>query len=212
MNADFPTAIPAGDETSERPRGRPRSEQSQKAILEAAGRLLREQGLRAMSIEGVADRAGVSKATIYRWWPSKGVLALDAFYREWSAAQGLTRNTGTLRGDLHSRLRTVVRLATSERLGPTLAALIAETQSDPELAAAFREHVQQPLREQSRAILGRAIARGEISPETDIEAAIDLLHGPLFFRLLLAHAPLDRRFADTTLELALAGLERRGER
>lgn len=201
MNAESPAVIP-----TDKPRGRPRSEQSRKAILKAAGRLLREQGLRAMTIEAVADRAAVSKATIYRWWSSKGVLALDAFYSEWAAAQGLTRDTGTLRGDLRSRLRTNVQLLTTEPLGPTIAELIAEAQSDPELALAFREHVQEPLRDQSRAIFKRAVERGEIPADTDIEAAIDLFHGPIYFRFLLGHAPLNQRFADATLEMALDGL------
>jgi AcrR family transcriptional regulator len=201
VNADASETIPA-----DRRRGRPRSEQSRQAILEAAGELLREEGLRAMSIEGVAKRAGVSKATIYRWWPSKGVLALDAFYGEWARGQGLTADTGTLRGDLRSRLRAIVRLLASKPLGSTLAALVAEMQSDPQLAAAYREHVQQPLREESRVIFRRAVERGEISPDADIEAATDLLHGPLFLRLLQAHAPLTRRFADTIVELAIAGV------
>ncbi len=201
MNAENPAAIPA-----EKPRGRPRSEQSRKAILKAAGRLLREQGLRAMTIEAVADHAAVSKATIYRWWSSKGVLALDAFYSEWAAAQGLTRDTGTLRGELRSRLRTNVRLLTSDPLGSTVAELIAEAQSDPELAQALREHVQEPLRDQSRAIFKRAVERGEIRADADIEAAIDLFHGPLYFRFLLGHAPLSQRFADAIVEMALDGL------
>jgi AcrR family transcriptional regulator len=159
-----------------------------------------------MSIERVAERARVSKATIYRWWPSKGVLAIDAFHEEWAGAQGLTADTGSLRGDLRSRLRATVGLMTSRRLGPVLAALEAEIHSDPKLADAFREHVQQPLREQARAIFRRAITRGEIPADTDVEAAIDLLHGPLFLRLMQAHAPLTRGFADSIVEMAFAGL------
>lgn len=201
MNARRASAIP-----STRARGRPRSERSQKAILKAAAQLLRTQGLRAMTIEGVAERAGVSKATIYRWWPSKGVLALDAFYAEWTAAQGLEPNTGTLRSDLRSRLRAVARLMASERLGPALADLVAEAQSDPDLAEYSLEHVQEPLRDQTRAIFARAVERGEIPPTTDVEAAIDLLIGPLFLRLLNKHGPLTPRFADTIVELVLAGL------
>src|SRR5579872_5527324 len=84
--------------------GRPRSEESRQAILAGAVELLHEQGVRAMSIEGIAARAGVSKKTIYRWWPSKGVLALDAIYEEWTNARGLTPDTGTLIGDLRSRM------------------------------------------------------------------------------------------------------------
>lgn len=189
-----------------RRRGRPRSKQSREAILRAAAELLREKGLRSMSIEGVAERACVSKATIYRWWPSKGVLALDAFYDDWVRAQGPAPDTGTLRGDLCSRLLAVVRILASKRLGPVLADLAAEMQSDPQLADTFHEHVQEPLRDESRAIFQRAVARGEVTPGTDIEVAIDLLHGPLLMRLLLGHAPLTKRFADTIVEMAIAGV------
>lgn len=188
--------------------GRPRSERSRRAILSAAGALLRERGLRAMSIEAVAGRAGVSKRTIYRWWPSKGVLALDAIYVEWSRARGATPDSGGLEGDLRSRLRATVRVLRRPTLGSTLAELIGEAQTDPELDEAYTEHVLAPLRAQIRLILERAVARGELEPDLDLEAAIDLLQGPLYLRLLHTHAPLDRRFADTIAALAIRGLRR----
>jgi AcrR family transcriptional regulator len=186
--------------------GRPRSEESRRATLAATGELLREQGLRAMSIEGVAARAGVSKSTIYRWWPSKGVLALDAIYEEWSKERGIVPDTGTLAGDLRSRVRATVHVLASDPLGSTIAALIAETQADPDLAHAYAEQVLEPRRGHLRAILRRAVERGEISPAADVEAAIDLLQGPVFLRLLHTHAPLDRTFADAIVELACDGL------
>jgi len=192
--------------SSEAPRrGRPRSERAQAAILEAAAELLQEQGLRTMSVDAVAERAGVSKATIYRWWPSKGVLALDAFYAEWSHVRGLTPNTGTLVGDLRTRMRAAVRFMTSRR-GRTLKTLIAEVQCDEQLAEGYRTRVLEPLRQQSRDIFRRAIERGEIPPDTPVEVANDLLYGPLFQRLLLGHGPLDRRFADDVVDLVLAAV------
>jgi AcrR family transcriptional regulator len=194
-------------ETSQRQRpGRPRSDRSRRAILAAAAALLHEQGLRAMSIEAVAARAGVSKKTIYRWWPSKGMLALDAIYAEWSRARGVVPNRGTLQGDLRSRMRATVRVLNSPTLGSTLAALIAEAQADPELAHAYTERVLVPLRAQIRLILERAIERGELPANVDLEAAIDLLQGPLYIRLLHTHAPLDQRFADAIVRLATGGL------
>jgi AcrR family transcriptional regulator len=186
--------------------GRPRSPESRRATLAATAELLREQGLRAMTIEGVAARAGVSKTTIYRWWPSKGVLALDAIYEEWSTERGITPDTGTLAGDLRSRVRATVHVLASDPLGPTIADLIAETQADPDLARAYAEHVLEPLRGQLRAILRRAVGRGELSPAVDVEAAIDLLQGPVFLRLLHTHAPLDRGFADAIVQLACDGI------
>src|ERR1039458_10796037 len=81
-------------------RGRPRSERARKAILEAAAELLLARGLSAVSMDAVAEQAGVSKATIYRWWPTKETLALDVLYTEWAAARPHPRDTGTLRGGL----------------------------------------------------------------------------------------------------------------
>ncbi|MGH3252299.1 MAG: TetR/AcrR family transcriptional regulator, partial [Trebonia sp.] len=81
-------------------RGRPRSEKARKAILVAAAELLLDRGLAAVSMDAVAERAGVSKATIYRWWPTKETLALDALYTQWAAAAPAPRDTGSLRGDL----------------------------------------------------------------------------------------------------------------
>jgi AcrR family transcriptional regulator len=188
-------------------RGRPRSERAQAAILEAASELLQEQGLRTMSVDAVAERAGVSKATIYRWWPSKGVLALDAFYAEWSHVRGVTPNTGSLAGDLRSRVRAAVRFMNS-RPGRILTTLIAEVQCDPQLAEGYRTRVLERLRQQSRDIFRRAVERGEIPADTPVEVVNDLLYGPLFQRLLLGHGPLDRRYADQVVDLVLAAVGR----
>ncbi|HEY7206632.1 MAG TPA: TetR/AcrR family transcriptional regulator [Gaiellaceae bacterium] len=176
--------------------------------MAATAALLREQGLRAMSIEGIAERAGVSKKTIYRWWPSKGVLALDAFYREWAAAQRATPDTGNLERDLRARMRAAVRVLAQPRLGSAVAALIAEAQSDRELVEAYETHVLAAQREQARTIFARAAARGEIAPDGDVEAAIDLLQGALYLRLLHTHAPLDSAFADAVAALVAAGMRR----
>ena len=143
-------------------RGRPRSEKARKAILDAAAELLLARGLSAVSMDAVAERAGVSKATIYRWWPTKESLALDALYTEWAAVQPGPRDTGTLRGDLLSLLRPWARLATSRPYGRVIAALITEAQTDPAFAAEYRQRVVEPRRDQARAIFRRAIERGEI--------------------------------------------------
>src|SRR5690348_17982296 len=104
-----------------RPRGRPRSEKAQQAILDAATALLIEHGLDAVSMDELADLAGVSKATVYRWWPSKHVLALDVLAADWSAIRPAPRDTGTLRGDLRSILRPWVRVLPSRPYGAVIA-------------------------------------------------------------------------------------------
>jgi AcrR family transcriptional regulator len=186
-------------------RGRPRSEKAREAILEAAAELLLARGLEVVSMDEVAERAGVSKATIYRWWPTKETLALDALYHEW-AAPPPGRATGSLRGDLLALLRPWVRLVGKRPYGRVIAALITEAQTDPAFARQYRERFIEPRRDQARPLFLHAIARGELPPETDIELALDLLYGPLYHRLLHGHAPLSERFVRDLVDTVLAGL------
>jgi AcrR family transcriptional regulator len=188
-------------------RGRPRSQQAHRAILAAAAELLLARGLAAVTMDAVAERAGVSKATIYRWWPTKETLALDALYTEWATARPAPRDTGTLRGDLLSLLRPWAKLAGSRPYGRVVAALLSEAQSDPVFAEEYRRRVLEPRREQARAILERAIERGEIPANTKIDVALDLLFGALYHRLLHGHAPLNDRFVRDAVDMALNGIQ-----
>lgn len=192
-------------------RGRPRSEKAHQAILAAAAELLLARGLSAVSMDAVAQRAGVSKATIYRWWPTKETLALDALYTEWATARPHPRDTGSLRGDLHSLIRPWARLARSRPYGRVLAALLTEARTDPAFAAEYRRRVLEPRRDQARAVFRRAIDRGEIPASTDIEVALDLLYGPLYHRLLHGHAPLTDRFVQDVIAMALSGIQSAAE-
>jgi AcrR family transcriptional regulator len=186
----------AGDATAETPRrGRPRSEQARRAILAAAADLLLDRGMARVSMDVVADRAGVSKATIYRWWPSKERLALDALV-EWAAAGSPPRNTGTLRGDLLALVRPWVREIRKRPFGRVI----------PDFAATYRRHFVEQRREPMRAAFARAIDRGEAPADLDIDVALDLIYGPLYHRLLHGHAPLTDRFAQAVVDLALAGI------
>jgi AcrR family transcriptional regulator len=197
----------SNDVTAEAPqRGRPRSERARKAILEAAAELLLARGLSAVSMDAVAERAGVSKATIYRWWPTKETLALDALYTEWAAARSQTRDTGSLRGDLLSMLRPWARLAGSRPYGRVVAALLTEAQTDPVFGAEYRQRFLEPRREQVREIFRRAIERGEIPAGTKVEVALDLLYGSMYHRLLHGHAPLNDRFVRDVVDTVLNGV------
>jgi AcrR family transcriptional regulator len=188
-------------------RGRPRSEARRQAILRAAFDLLGEHGLDATSMDTVAERAGVSKATIYRWWDSKELLALDALYAAWdSARQASARPTGTLRGEMLALVRPWVRLAATGPSPRILTALLAKAQTDPEFGREYRARFVQPRRDQARAMFARAVARGEIPAHTDVEVATDLLWGPLYHRLFHGHAPLNDRFARRLVETVLAGI------
>ena len=192
------TAIPM-----EKNRGRPRSRQTNKAILKAAAEIVIASGLAEMTIEGVAERAGVGKASIYRRWPSKGALAFDAVVDTILTAEP-TPDTGSLEGDLARVAESWVRLANIRRAGRTLAHFIAEVQSDPDLAVVWREHFVDRIREERRPIIERAIARGEIPAGSDPELIMDLLSGPLYHRYLNGHLPLDEAFARTVARMVAA--------
>jgi AcrR family transcriptional regulator len=195
-----------GEATADTPRrGRPRSEKARHAILDAAAELLLLRGLGAVSMDAVAERAGVSKATIYRWWPSKERLALEALL-EWAATGSSPRDTGSLRGDLLALVRPWVREIRRRPFGRVIAALVTEAQSDPAFAEDYRRHFVEQRRAPMRAAFERAIARGEAPADLDIEVALDLIYGPLYHRLLHGHAPLTDRFAASVIDLALAGI------
>jgi AcrR family transcriptional regulator len=195
-----PPAVPA-------PRGRPRSAKAHAAILKAAASLLLEHGLDAVSMDAVAARAGVSNATIYRWWPTKETLALDALSTEWSAAAPVPRDTNSLRGDLVELMSPWVRLVAAQPYARVIAALLAKVRADPAFAAEYEQRVIEPRRDQAREILHRAIERGEIQAGLDLEVALDLIYGPFYLRLLQGHAPLDDAFVEAAIDLALTGIE-----
>jgi AcrR family transcriptional regulator len=193
-------------------RGRPRSEKSRRAILAAASDLLLDDGLASISMDAVAERAGTSKATIYRWWRSKELLALDVLFSEWQPPEGEWPDTGTLAGDLAALMRPWTRQLGEKPYGRVVAALISRAQDDPTFAEEYRNRFVSPRREQGRAILARAVERREISQHTDVEAALDLLYGPFYHRLLHRHAPLDEAFARTIVDYVVASLSRPVER
>jgi AcrR family transcriptional regulator len=213
MNRDIPPGEggareargPSGDGGGQR--GRPRSQEADRAILTATVELLATKGLAAMSIEEVAARAGVGKATIYRRWSSKGLLALDAFVASFRAQQA-EPDTGTLRGDLVAALRAWVRAVIRTPMGPMLTGLIAEAQHDTELRAAWRDRVIEPLRSQHRVMLDRAMARGEIPASVDREVVLDLFFGAAQHRLLLGHLPLTDDFVLEVVDVILDGIQR----
>jgi AcrR family transcriptional regulator len=186
-------------------RGRPRSQQAHQAILDAANAILEEIGFVDFTIDEVAQRAGVSKTTIYRRWSSKGTLVFEAFSADFLARQPLP-DTGSLRGDLLAAIRSWIRVVKGTVRGRTLVGLIAEVQRDPELAEMWREHFLSPVRAHHRGMIDRAFARGELNPDTDSEVVLDMVYGAAYHRLLQSHLPLTDRFAQSVVEAATAGV------
>jgi AcrR family transcriptional regulator len=187
-------------------RGRPRSERAHKAILEAAAELLLQSGLDSVGVDAIALRAGVSKATIYRWWPTKESLALDSIYHEWTDAHPETPPSGSLRVDLYALLRPWVRLLNARPYGRVVAAILAKVQTDAQFAEEYRTRLIGRRRQLAREIIERAVESGEIAADTNLDLALDLLYGPVYHRLLHGHAPLDEPFVRGVVDTVVRGL------
>lgn len=189
--------------TPARSPGRPRSEQSRVAVLQATSQLLHEVGLRAMTTEEISARSGASKATIYKWWPNKYAVAVEAFLTE-IMAESPDPDTGSAHDDFRRVIRGLTHLYAGES-GAVFAQLVGEGQSDPLVREELRTHLVAPRRVLMRAIWDRGVARGELRADVDPDAAIDLLIGPILYRLLLGHAPLDEPSADAVVDIAMHG-------
>jgi AcrR family transcriptional regulator len=176
-----------------------RSEDARRSVLEAADGLLVEQGFARLTIEGIAQRAGVAKQTIYRWWPSKVAVLLEAFVED-AAEMRATVDTGDLTEDLRVHARRLALFLTNSDAGAVFRALMAEAQHDPELAARMRHEHLTRQRQSDRRPLERAIARGDLPRNTDIDLAVDQLVGPIYYRVLVTGQPVSQEFTD-----ALAG-------
>jgi len=186
-------------------RGRPRQLSVRDAVLAGAGQLLLQAGIKGFSIEGVARLAGASKVTIYKWWPSKGALALDGFYTLVSPSIDTTL-TGDVEQDLVTQVSAVLALFRDTAIGPILAGLIGEAQRDPELAAAIRERWLEPRRRCGVAILEAAQANGQLRTDLDPTQVLDQIYGPIYLRLLIGHAPLTDSLAATLVRTILSGV------
>jgi AcrR family transcriptional regulator len=187
--------------------GRPRSERARLAIMEAAADLLIEGGLAAATIEAVAARAGVSKVTIYKWWPTRGAVAIDAYFHRYQQTIAF-EDSGDVAHDLTVQIQALVE-AFRGRAGQVMAELIGQAQSDAALADMLRARWIQPRREMTGMVLRRAIDRGQIRPDTDIEILMDQLYAPLYYRITVRHQPLGDALAPALVRSILDGVRPR---
>jgi AcrR family transcriptional regulator len=188
------------------PRGRRRSDRSHQAIITATQELLVERGYRALTIEGVAARAGVGKQTIYRWWPSRAALVLEAYLLGSDRVQFPSADSGSTREDVRALITWLADVLAEPTGGRVVAGLIGDLQHDPDLAEGFHQDVVPARRQAMLAALERGRERGEIRADADIELAVDALHGAVFYRLLLSGQPLDAAFAGRLADQILDGL------
>jgi AcrR family transcriptional regulator len=183
--------------------GRPRSEKTRLAILEAAADIMLESGFAATTIESIAARAGVSKVTIYKWWSSRGAVAIDAYFHRYSETIAFS-DSGDVATDLTNQILLVVR-AFRGRAGEVMAELLGHAQGDPMLAEMWRERWLQPRRDATTVVLRRAIERGQIRSDISLAVLMDELYGPVYYRLLARHEPMSDAFARELVANTLRG-------
>jgi AcrR family transcriptional regulator len=193
-----------GGATAERPQGRPRDARADRAILEATLELVAEVGVHEFRTEDVAARAGVGKGAIYRRYRSKDELltaAVAALVDEEIAVP----DTGSTREDLLVLMREAVELYRGSLAGRLMPNLIGAMAQRPELVRAVREGFLAGRRKVLSEVLRRGVERGDLRPDIDVELALDVLGGPLFYRLLVTGGPLDEQLAEGVTDLILRG-------
>lgn len=177
-------------------RGRPRSETARRAVLDAALELCQRDGYQALTIKGIAETAGVGRQTVYRWWPTKEAVLLDAL-RDLAlrGSEQLDPDSGDTLRDVETLLDATFAL-TQRLTGKALVGLMAEAQHDPALSARLQGTVIGPRREALRTVLARGVARGELSDGAlSLDLAVDFAFGTMWYRLLSHHAPVDTQLA-----------------
>ena len=186
--------------------GRPRNEQLHQAILKTAIELVFAEGFRAVSVESIAAKAGVGKTTIYRRWPNKAAVIMDAFM--------LRVGSGTLfpaaakaTDSVRLQMRAMAR-AFRGRDGALVKALLAEAQFDAQLATELRERWTLPRRRLAIGVFQEAIRQGILRPDIDLETTIDLLYAPMYYRLQMGTGPLSEAYIDGLFDHAMKGLFR----
>jgi AcrR family transcriptional regulator len=193
-----------GENGETRGPGRPRDEEVRKRLLRAASELLEEVGFSSVTVDLIAERAGASKATVYRWWPNKASILVEAFRDAVSPDFPFT-DTGSLSCDISNQLCRFARFLQTRR-GKLLAAFVVGAQEDREVAAALRECWIAPLRKRGTAVLDQYRQRGELSAGIDLNLVQDMMYAPLYYNLLTGYSPITEAYAEMLTETLLKGL------
>ena len=189
-------------ESRRRPRPRPRGR-----LLASASDILRRDGYTGLTMERVAAESGVAKTTLYRHWPTKAALCMDLYLEE-AGRELRDPDTGDVARDLRALVNAVVSLQTKTVAGAAFLGLIAEAQINPGSRAAFLAEFAERRREITRVVLRRAIERGQVRRDIDVDLVIDTLGGATTFRLMQGHAPLNPKFTGALVSLVLSGIGR----
>lgn len=185
-------------------RGRPRSTAARQAVIAAARAMIEEGGAPSVTIDRLAERAGVGKPTIYRTWSNRHEVVMAALMAELPAAP-VEQHAGSAIAALRQQLRRMVDLFSSPA-GRGISNLLATAEGDTEIARAFRTHFLEARRGDGRRLIEAGIERGEIRSGIDIDVALDLLYAPVFYRILLRTGPFDAAWVDLVIDHLFAGM------
>ncbi len=192
------------------PRGRPRDRETQQSILRATRELLLDVGYPRLTIEGVAARAGAGKATIYRWWPTKGDLVLEATADH--LAIGVVPDTGDTRRDLIIATEQLIKTFSDRLAGIVIYAAIANLDDDPNMAATFRDKWVYPWRQSAADAIQRGIDRSDLPADADIIFTLDVIAGTVFQRTLVIAQPISEGLAEAIVDLIVGDADPRTAR
>ncbi len=181
--------------------GRPRSPESHQAIIDATFSLLEERGFLKLTIEAIAYRARVSKATIYRRWPNKSALILDLLL---DTVDNIDRKCAdpSPRAELRNRLLALVEIANSA-YGRNFTEIIAASHGDPELGEQFVERFLAPRQEKLSGLVKRGVELGELPPNFTPEMTLDLLYGPIFYRMMVSRQPVTAQYVEQLINATM---------
>jgi len=194
--------------TFDRPRpgrGRRPAAEVRGEILEAAAELLFAEGMGGFTFEKVAKLSGASKMTIYKWWPSKGALALDGYFHK-VAPELMFADTGDIEADLRTQLHRFERVIRDGPAGRVIAELIGQAQSDSEMKDGYLQRYSSPRRAMAVAAMEKAKERGQLRASLDPETVVDQLWGACYHRLLLPDQPLTHEFVDALVDNLFRGI------
>jgi AcrR family transcriptional regulator len=180
-----------------------RTERARREVLDATVSLIAEVGVERLAIDEVAARSGVAKSTIYRHWPSRQFLVIEAVHG--CMAPAVTPNTGDLRADLITCYQGMIRTGLEGQMGQIMASVLDAAQRDPDLDRLLRRYLHE-RRNPVRTVLQLAQARGELPSDLDIEVITTVLHGPFVYRKLVERQPVSRSFVTTVVDTVLDGL------
>jgi AcrR family transcriptional regulator len=182
--------------------GRPRDEEVRKRILDSAAQLLEGRCIDQITVDAIADQSGAGKATVYRWWPNKAAVLIEAF-RERVSQELPFPDTGDFRRDVRQQLQNFAEIIYWGRRGKIFRSFIAGAQADPEMAKAFREIWMRPRRAEARKLFERYIAEGVVRPDLDPDLAVEIVFAPLYYRLLTGWGEITAEYLDRLVDTVM---------